>query len=205
VPEHKVIAGTVPVLAGATLLAAYAPNVFALGLALYLLRLFGQGMMTHIALTATGRWFMASRGRAVSLVVLGHQGGEATLPLAFAGLAALYGFQAGWVAGAIVLLVVALPLGVWAYARERTPAAIAMDRVAQAETRSGTRAKVVTRPAVLGVADAGSGAGIHWDDALFPSGFYDGFARVAGAFVCHRADAAGNCDDERSVGDGRGD
>lgn len=146
VPEHKVIAGTVPVLAGATLLAAYAPNVLALGIALYLLRLFGQGMMTHIALTATGRWFTASRGRAVSLVVLGHQGGEATLPLAFAGVAALYGFQAGWVAGAIVLLVVALPLGVWAYARERTPAAIAMDGAAQVETRSWTRAEVVRDP-----------------------------------------------------------
>lgn len=146
VPEHKVIAGTVPVLAGATLLAAYAPSVLALGFALYLLRLFGQGMMTHIALTATGRWFTASRGRAVSLVVLGHQGGEATLPLAFAGLAALYGFQAGWVAGAIVLLVVALPLGVWAYARERTPAAVEVDGAPQVETRSWTRAEVVRDP-----------------------------------------------------------
>jgi len=41
--------------------------------AVFLLRLFGQGMMTHIALTSTGRWFAAERGRAVSLVVLGRR------------------------------------------------------------------------------------------------------------------------------------
>ena len=83
-PEHKTILIVVPVLAGATLLAAYAPSVMVLVIAIFLLRLFGQGMMTHIALTATGRWFAAQRGRAVSLVVLGHQGGEASLPLLFA-------------------------------------------------------------------------------------------------------------------------
>jgi MFS family permease len=121
IPEHKVIAFVVPVLAAAALLAAYAPTLAVLGIAIFLLRLFGQGMMTHIALTATGRWFAAQRGRAVSLVVLGHQGGEGTLPLIFSTIAIVYGFRAGWVAGALALLVVALPLGVWAYATPRTP------------------------------------------------------------------------------------
>jgi len=111
----------VPVLAGAALLAAYAPTLAVLGIAIFLLRLFGQGMMTHIALTATGRWFTAQRGRAVSLVILGHQGGEGTLPLIFSTIAIVYGFRAGWVAGALALLVVAMPLGVWAYATPRTP------------------------------------------------------------------------------------
>ena len=121
IPEHQVIAFVVPVLAGAALLAAYAPTLAVLGIAIFLLRLFGQGMMTHIALTATGRWFAAQRGRAVSLVILGHQGGEGTLPLIFSTIAIVYGFRAGWVAGALVLLVVAMPLGVWAYATPRTP------------------------------------------------------------------------------------
>ena len=121
IPEHRVIAFVVPVLAGAAVLAAYAPTLAVLGVAIFLLRLFGQGMMTHIALTATGRWFDAQRGRAVSLVVLGHQGGEGTLPLIFSTIAIAYGFQTSWVVGALALLVVALPLGVWAYATPRSP------------------------------------------------------------------------------------
>jgi MFS family permease len=79
VPAHKMILIVVPVLAGATLMAGFANSVLILVIAIFLLRLFGQGMMTHIALTSTGRWFSAERGRAVSLVVLGHQGGEATI------------------------------------------------------------------------------------------------------------------------------
>ena len=120
-PERRVILIVVPVLAAATVLAAYAPSLAVLVAAIFLLRLFGQGMMTQIALTATGRWFAAQRGRAVSLVVLGHQGGEATLPLAFATLAIAFGYQAGWVAGALVLLAVGLPFAWWAYRVPRTP------------------------------------------------------------------------------------
>ncbi len=120
-PERRVILLVMPVLAAATLIAAYAPSVAVLVLAIFLLRLFGQGMMTHIALTATGRWFAARRGRAVSLVVLGHQGGEATLPLAFATIALAFGYQAGWVASAIVLLALGLPFAWWAYRVPRSP------------------------------------------------------------------------------------
>jgi MFS family permease len=69
IPAHKMIALVIPVLAGATLMAGYAPSVTVLVIAIFLLRLFGQGMMTHIALTATGRWFVVERGRAISLVV----------------------------------------------------------------------------------------------------------------------------------------
>ena len=67
VPEHRALAMVIPILAAATLLAAFAPTLSILVFAIFLLRLFGQGMMTHMALTATGRWFDAQRGRAVSL------------------------------------------------------------------------------------------------------------------------------------------
>ncbi len=120
-PEQKVILLCAPILAAACVLAGLAPSIIVLTLAIFLLRLFGQGMMTHIALTATGRWFAANRGRAVSLVVLGHQGGEASLPLAFAAITLALGVQAGWIAGAIVLVCVGLPLAAWAYATPRTP------------------------------------------------------------------------------------
>ena len=121
IPIHRVVLICIPMLAFAALLAAYASTVLALVIAIYLLRLFGQGMMTHIALTATGRWFLGQRGRAVSMVVLGHQGGEASIPLMFSAIALGYGFQAGWLAGAVALLVIGLPIAVWAYSKAREP------------------------------------------------------------------------------------
>jgi len=146
VPEHRSILLVIPVLASATLLAAYAPSVTVLAIAIFLLRLFGQGMMTHIALTATGRWFALQRGRAVSLVVLGHQGGEATLLLAFTSLAAGYGFQAGWVAGAAALMLVGLPFAYWAFSRPRTARHDLDEHGELPEQRHWTRAEVLRDP-----------------------------------------------------------
>ena len=121
VQAHRMVALVVPILAGAALLAGYASSLPTLILAIFLLRLFGQGMMTNIALTSTARWFVTQRGRAVSLVVLGHQGGEATIPLAFAALSIAYGYSIGWLAAAIALIVIGLPFAYWCY---RTPRAI---------------------------------------------------------------------------------
>jgi len=146
-PARNTIALVVPILAGATLLAGYAASVATLGVAIFLLRLFGQGMMTHIALTATGRWFVAERGRAVSLVVLGHQGGEATIPLIFSTLALAYGYQTGWVAGAMVLLLIGLPLTFWAYYRPRIPhGQLAVLDKSAPFIRSWTRREVLSDP-----------------------------------------------------------
>ncbi len=147
IPEHKTILIVVPILAGATLLAAYAPSVAVLAVAIFLLRLFGQGMMTHIALTATGRWFSAQRGRAVSLVVLGHQGGEATLPLLFATVSIAFGYQLGWVVGAVMLLFIGLPFATWAYSRPRVPGQAEIDAHAnKPQIHQWTRAEVVRDP-----------------------------------------------------------
>jgi MFS family permease len=147
VPAHKMILIVVPVLAGATLMAGFANSVLILVIAIFLLRLFGQGMMTHIALTSTGRWFSAERGRAVSLVVLGHQGGEATIPLAFAAIAIGYGYQAGWFAGAFVLLIIGLPFAYWAYRRPREPhVRQAKSDHAPHHVRSWTRVEVLRDP-----------------------------------------------------------
>ena len=147
IPEHRTILIVVPLLAGSTVLSAYAPSVAVLVIAIFLLRLFGQGMMTHIALTATGRWFAAQRGRAVSLVVLGHQGGEASLPLLFATVSVAFGYQAGWVAGALALLLVALPFGYWAYSQPRVPSHSEMDAHAKKpKVRDWTRREVVKDP-----------------------------------------------------------
>jgi len=147
VPAHRMLALVIPVLAAAALMAGYASSVLMLISAIFLLRLFGQGMMTHMALTATGRWFSAERGRAVSLVVLGHQGGEATLPLAFSTIAIGYGYQAGWIAGAAALLLVGLPFSYWAYRQPREPHGRDAGAAESSQSvRSWTRGEVMRDP-----------------------------------------------------------
>lgn len=147
VQPHRVIVLASLVLAGAAVMAGYASSLPILFLAIFALRLFGQGMMTHIALTATGRWFIAERGRAVSLVVLGHQGGEATIPLAFAALTITYGYRAGWIAAAVALLVVGLPFAYWSYRKPRVPhGQISKETKTSREVRSWTRREVLRDP-----------------------------------------------------------
>ena len=147
IPAHRMIAFVMPVLAAATLMAGYAPSVTVLVIAIFLLRLFGQGMMTHMALTATGRWFVVERGRAISLVVLGHQGGEATLPLIFATIAVAYGYQTGWLVGAVALLLIGLPFAFWAYQQPREPHSRDADLVkSPRHVRSWTRREVTRDP-----------------------------------------------------------
>lgn len=147
VPPHRMTALVALILAGAALLAGYASSLPVLVIAVFVLRLFGQGMMTHIALTTTGRWFVAERGRAVSLVVLGHQGGEATIPLAFAALTIAYGYRVGWIAAAVALLVVGLPFAYWCYCRPRVPhGQLSTETRTSPEVRSWTRREVLKDP-----------------------------------------------------------
>lgn len=147
VPAHWVIAVVVPILAGAALMAGFAASLPLLVAAIFLLRLMGQGMMTHIALTATGRWFVAERGRAVSLVVLGHQGGEAVIPLAFTMIMLGFGYTTGWVFAAVALLLVGLPLTIWCYRVPRVPHGSVSTEVSRSPvTREWTRREVLGDP-----------------------------------------------------------
>jgi MFS family permease len=147
VPPHRMVVAVAPVLAGAALLAGYATSVPILVVAIFMLRLFGQGMMTHIALTTTGRWFVAERGRAVSLVVLGHQGGEATIPLAFAALAIFCGYRVGWLAAAIALIAIGLPVVYWCYRKPRVPhGQQSTETKTMPEVRNWTRREVLRDP-----------------------------------------------------------
>ncbi len=119
-PGWKVARFVIPSLALACLLIAFAPSLIALVGAIFALRLFGQGMMTHTAYTEIGRWYVANRGRATSLIVPGHQAGEALLPISFALIAVTLGWQAGWVIAAALLIVFALPMIVRLWRVERT-------------------------------------------------------------------------------------
>jgi len=69
------------------------------------LRFCGQGMMSHLGITAMGRWFRAHRGRAVAIAGLGHSIGEAVLPSVVVALMMVAGWRSVWVmvAGVLVL------------------------------------------------------------------------------------------------------
>ncbi|MBX2878787.1 MAG: MFS transporter [Granulosicoccus sp.] len=153
---------------------------------IFLLRLFGQGMMTHIAMTAMGRWYVKERGRAVSLTTMGHQLGEGLLPLVVVGLVAVYGWRHTWFMAAALLLVVAAPAIVLLMRIERTPLGTATATEPQT-SRQWTRGEVVRDPvfwilclAVLAPSFIGTsflfhqvhiGEVKHWSRTLIPGAF----------------------------------
>jgi len=117
-------------LALAAFVMASATSVITLLLAIYLLRLAGQGMMSHVAMTAMGRWYSAERGRAVSVATTGHQLGEGVLPYAVVFMLTLGHWQNAWFGAAVVLVGVAMPLA-WLLLsqprRPKTAAPVAME------------------------------------------------------------------------------
>lgn len=120
-PIATVAAFTIPALALATVSMSFANNVVWLGLTIYALRLLGQGMMSHISMTAMGRWYSGQRGRAVSLATLGNQCGEASYPILFVIAAAALGWRSTWLLAAGFLVVFALPVIFSLMRVERTP------------------------------------------------------------------------------------
>jgi MFS family permease len=135
----------VPMLAVATIAMALSSHVVLLLVTVYLLRLFGQGMMVHTAYTGTARWFSAQRGRALSVIILGHNAGDALMPILFVTLAGVIGWRNGWLLAAATLLLVAMPLVYRLAAVNRTPrASDPVPRVSDA--RDWTRREVARDP-----------------------------------------------------------
>ncbi len=130
VPRYTI--GIAILLACACGVMAIASSVALLILALYLLRLGGQGLMVHTAMTATARAFPSRAGRALGLANLGMPIGEALLPLAVAVGMGLIGWRGLWlaaiglIAGGTVLALACrnrgrLPAEPVSHARRRSP------------------------------------------------------------------------------------
>ncbi|EFO29561.1 major facilitator transporter [Roseibium sp. TrichSKD4] len=124
---------------------ALVPSVWALFVVIFALRLFGQGMMTHTALTAVSKWFSAQRGRAMSIAIMGFPSGEAILPVTFVALSLVIGWRNSWFVAAGLMVLVALPLILFLLAKERTPSA-ADNEARAAEGRQWTRSEVLKDP-----------------------------------------------------------
>jgi hypothetical protein len=86
----------------AILMAVLPPgHIWVLFIAIVLLRLCGQGLMFHTAVTAAVRTFHAHRGQAISIVSLGFAAGEATLPVTIVAVVSAIGWRMTWAAAAV--------------------------------------------------------------------------------------------------------
>ena len=146
-PGWKVVRFTMPAFAIACVLIAVAPNIVALTLSIYLLRLFGQGMMTEVAFTEVGRWFSANRGRAMALVMPGLHVGSAILPALVAYITTISGdWRTGWFAAAAVVMLVGLPVIIALMRVERAPQSQDTNVTRQRTARDWTRSEVIRDP-----------------------------------------------------------
>lgn len=89
---------------------AWAPLLF---VAFLLLRLTGQGLMSHIGMTAMGRYFEAGRGRAVSVASLGFPVAEAMFPPVGVAVIAFLGWRTTWGVLAALVAFGIVPLALW--------------------------------------------------------------------------------------------
>lgn len=140
----KLAALCIVALAGAAFLMAAARNLMFLVLALYFLRLFGQGMLTHTALVAMGRWFHVERGRAVSVATTGHQLGEGLLPLLVVTALVYVEWRSLWIISAVLLVLLALPMARVCLSQPRTPSASDMQQFESG--RQWSRSEVLADP-----------------------------------------------------------
>ena len=146
-PGWKVVSFTMPALALACILITISPNVVTLTIAIYMLRLFGQGMMTEIAFTEVGRWFVVSRGRAMAWIVPGQPFGSAILPVIVVLIDGFSGnWHTAWILSAVVLVVVGLPVIVSLMRVERVPQSAEIQSQADRTARDWTQAEVLRDP-----------------------------------------------------------
>jgi len=101
---------TVLGLAISAALMALSANWLVLIVAMFGLRLFGQGLMGHMAVTSMGRYFNELRGRAVAFSGIGFPAGEIVLPGVALFLLSHFGFINTWWLITGIILVAFWPL-----------------------------------------------------------------------------------------------
>ncbi|MBS0123450.1 MFS transporter [Thetidibacter halocola] len=107
-------------LSCACLSMALNPWAAALPVVIFALRFCGQGMVSHLAIVSMSRWFVATRGRALSVAGLGFAVGEAVLPVSVVSLMLVIDWRWIWVAAALGALA-AIPALAALLREERTP------------------------------------------------------------------------------------
>ncbi len=97
----------------ASLVAALSYHVFMLFVALFMLRFFGQGLLSHTAMTTMSRYFKKARGKALSIAYLGFPAGEGLLPVLVVSLIMVIGWRETFGVTALLMIIILLPLAVF--------------------------------------------------------------------------------------------
>jgi len=120
--------------------------VWMLPIVIFSLRFAGQGMMSHLAVVAMSRWFVAARGRALSIAGLGYSVGEAFLPMLFVSLLVIFDWRMLWVVSGF-LAILGLPVLLGLLRSERTPQSFAdSDQSLGMKARHWTRGQAIRHP-----------------------------------------------------------
>lgn len=115
-------------LAVALTVLSQANGLVTLLIGFFLLRLFGQSLLPHGGMTTMTRYFVAERGKAVSIAMSGVPLGEIILPIMAVAMIAAIGWQASFGLIAVAAVLVLIPFMLWLLSRSQpplTPAALA--------------------------------------------------------------------------------
>jgi MFS family permease len=94
----------------ANIAASFAFNAISLFVAIFMLRFFGQGLLSHTAMTAMGRYFSKARGKALSVAYLGFPIAEGLFPIIIVLSISMLGWRHSFQASALSILVLLLPI-----------------------------------------------------------------------------------------------
>lgn len=116
-PARRLALASIAGLGLVALAMAIQNHIITLVLTLAALRFFGQGMLSHIAMTTMSRWFNRFRGRAISLAGLGTATGDAMTPFMITLAIATFGWREVWFGTALALFALLAPV-IWLLFRD---------------------------------------------------------------------------------------
>ena len=133
-------------LIGSCVLFANSTNLIMLFFSYLGIRLCGQGLMTHIAVTTLMRYIPQHRGKAVSLSLQGMAFGEMIMPIIAVALLKNYGHSVSWMSYAAFALILIFPLLLWLLKKADLVPVHEMDATNNDEssTKDWSRAEVMT-------------------------------------------------------------
>jgi MFS family permease len=137
---RKFLTGVLLLLAAAMALLASVRGVVVLALALFALRLLGQGAIALGTATSTARWFVRHRARALAIVTLGYAMGELLFPGSVLAAMAWLGWRGSLLLLAAIYVVVFAPLIAW-FTRDPLPGEPLGANADGSEARAGERTR----------------------------------------------------------------
>jgi len=95
-----------------TLFFSFVNSIYFLAIAIFLMRLSGQGLMSHTSTTTISRYFEKRRGKALSVIWLGLSAAEFLLPLLIIYFLSLYDWRIVW-RSISILIIFLLPVVIY--------------------------------------------------------------------------------------------